>query len=348
MEGLTSIRTRSWRLAAIALSVLLVAAFAFACGDDDDDDAGSTTTPTETSEATTTAEASGTADAGDAAYPLKVTDLLGREVEIAEKPTTVVAISPTAVELVYAVGETVVGRSSSADFPPEAQEATDVGTAYQPSFDTILSLSPDLIIADSVIQGGADYRQPLEQLGVPVIFAGAESYQDVIDGLTLVGKVFDAQENAEEVIAGIEKARDDAKAAIEGKNLSVVAMIAGRDQTLYAAKDASYVGDLLKITGIENPASSQPDAGPFPGYSTLAPEKLVEYDPQIIFTISPGSASGAPLLSTLIPNIPPFRGLQAVTSGAIVELDVELFLESPGPRIVEAFAALAAAADKAQ
>jgi iron complex transport system substrate-binding protein len=337
-------------VATLALSVFLVAAFAFACGDDDDDNSGADSTETATTTATTATTAAGssaTATTEAAVYPMKVTDILGREVEIKAKPTTVVAISPTAVELVYAVGEKVVGRSSSADFPAEAQQATDVGTAYQPSFDTILSLKPDLVIADSVIQGGPDYKQPLEGLGVPVIFAGAESYQDVVDGLELMGKVFDAKDKADSVIADIEKARDDAKAAVEGKNISAVAMIAGRDQTLYAAKDSSYVGDMMKMVGLQNPAADQPDSGPFPGYTTLAPEKLVQFNPNLILTISPGSASGAPKLSTLIPSIPPFAGLKAVTSNAIVELDVELFLESPGPRIVDAFKALSEAAGKA-
>lgn len=343
MKSLVGIRLHSWRFAAIAVSVLLVAAFAIACGDDDDDDSTDGTT---TATATATAEETGTPEESESGYPLTVTDLLGREVEIPAKPEKVVAISPTGVELVYAVGETVVGRSATATYPPEAEQATDIGTAYQPSYDTILSLEPDLVVADSVIHAGQDYQQALEQLGVPVIFAGAESYQDVLDAVALMGEVFDAKDKADELIAEIEQARDDARAAIEGKNLAAVAMIAGRDQTLYAAKESSYVGDLLKEVGFENPAASQPDSGPFPGYSTLAPEKLIEFNPDIIFTISPGSQAGAPLLSTLIPQMPPFAGLKAVQSNAVVELDVKLFLESPGPRIVEAFKALSDAADQ--
>lgn len=343
MRSLKSIRLHSWRFAVIALSVMLVAAFAVACGDDDDDDSADSTS---TATSTATAEGTGTAEEAGVSYPLKVTDLLGREVEIPAKPEKVVAISPTGVELVYAVGEKVVGRSSTATYPPEAEQATDIGTAYQPSYDTILSLEPDLIIADSVIHAGQEYQQALQQLGVPVIFAGAESYQDVIDSVALVGEVFDAKDKADEVIAEIEQARDEARAALEGKNISAVAMIAGRDQTLYAAKESSYVGDLLKEVGFNNPAASQPDSGPFPGYSTLAPEKLIEFNPDIIFTISPGSQSGAPMLSTLVPQMPPFAGLKAVQSNMVVELDVKLFLESPGPRIVEAFKALSDAAEQ--
>jgi len=309
-----------------------------ACGDDDS--APPAQTPTATSAATS---AAASPSAVKAAYPVKVTDLLGREVEIKAKPVTIVAISPTAVEYVYALGGTVAGRSASVDFPEAAKQVKEVGTAYQPSFETILSLKPDLVVADSVIQSQPDLRKSLEGLGVPVIFAGADSFQKVLDGITLMGKVLDAQDKAKTLNASITKARDDAKAALAANKASAVALIASRDQTLYAAKPSSYVGDLLQQLGITNPAASQPDSGPFPGYSTLAPEKLVEYNPDFIFTITPAPPGTAPLLSTLIPGIPPFKGLKAVTGKHVVELDLELFLQAPGPRVIDAFKAITAA-----
>jgi len=185
-------------------------------------------------------------------------------------------------------------------------------------------------------------------VAVSFIFVGAESYDEVLKGVELMGKVFDAKDQADKLTSDIGKAKDEAKAAISSKNVSAVAMIAGRDQTLYAAKESSYVGDLMKQVGLKNAAASQPDSGPFPGYSTLAPEKLIEYNPDLILTISPGSQAGAPLLSTVLPRIPGFSGLKAVSGQQVKELDVELFLEAPGPRVIEAFKALTEAVNSAQ
>ena len=321
-------------LGGLALATLALAA----CGGDDSTAPASATSGASPASATTT-------QAAAAAYPLKVTDLLGRTVEIKAKPKSIVAISPTAVEYVYAMGSIVVGRSQSADFPEAAKSVKDVGTAYQPSMEAILALKPDLIVADSVIHAQPQLRGPLEQLGVPVVFAGAESYQQVIDGITLMGKVLDASAAAKDLVAKIGKARDDAKTAVSKTKVSAVVLIASRDQTLYSAKASGYVGDILTQLAVTNPAANLPDAGPFPGYSTLAPEKLVEFNPDIIFTITPGPKE-VPRLSTLIPNLPPFKGLKAVTGAKVVELDVELFLQAPGPRIADAFKAVAAAAAK--
>ncbi len=322
-------------ITSFALVLAFVAVFAVACGGDDDDDNGGDTTQT-----ANTPQAS--ASASTAAYPVKVTDQLGRTVEIKAKPKVVVAVSPTAVEMVYAAGATVAGRSASVDFPEAAKSAKEIGTAYQPNFEEILALKPDLVVADAVIHSQPTLRKPFEDLPVPVIFTGADSVQKVIDGLNLMGQVFDAKTTTDKVIANINTAKEDARKALAGKSISAVALIADRDQTLYAAKPGSYAGDIMAQLGLTNPAASQPDAGPFPGYTTLAPEKMVQYDPDYIFAITP-APQPAPRLASLIPQIPPFKGLKAVTNKHVVDANVELFLQAPGPRVADAFKAVAAA-----
>jgi len=324
----------------LTLLVVFAAAFTVACGGDDDDKTSNEPTQAATTAGTT--PQAGATTATQAAYPVKVTDQLGRSVEIKAKPKTIVAVSPTAVEFVYAAGGTVAGRSSSVDYPEAAKSAKDIGTAYQPNFEQILALKPDLVVADAVIHAQPTLRKPFEDLPVPVIFAGADSVQKVIDGLNLMGQVLDSKATTDKVIANINTAKEDAKKALAGKSLSAIALIADRDQTLYAAKPGSYAGDILTQLGITNPAAAQPDSGPFPGYTTLAPEKLIEYNPDYIFAITP-APEPAPRLASLIPNIPPFKGLKAVTAKHVVDAKVELFLQAPGPRVAEAFKTVAAA-----
>lgn len=332
-----------FRPARIPLLVLgglaLISLLAAACGGDDD-----STTPTAaaTAAASSSAAAASPSTAARTTYPLQVTDLLGRSVTVKAKPTTVVGLSPTAVEFVYAAGGTVVGRSSTALYPEAAKSAKDIGSAYQPSFEQILALKPDLVVADSIIDSQPQLKTALDGLGVAVIYAGADSYQKVIDGMNLMGKVFDSQEKTNQTVADIQKARDDAKKAVAGKTVSALAIIGDRDGVIYAAKPGSYAGDILAQLGVTNPAASQPDAGPFPGYTTVATDKMVEYNPDFIFAISAAPAP-APKLSDTFVQIPPFKGLKSVAGKHVIDTNVDLFLQAPGPRIIDAFKAIATA-----
>ena len=353
--------------ARIALSLALVLALGLAvlvaCGDDDEappeptpaateaatEAATPASTPTEapteaaaTEAPTATPTAAPTEAPPAPGYPRDVVDLFGRTVTIPDKPSAIVAISPTATELVYAVGGTIIGRSQSVNYPAAAAEAPSVGTAYQPNFEAILALQPDLVVADSTIHIQPTIREALEGLGVPVIFAGAASVDEVLTGLTLLGEVLDNPAGAAEAVAAIEMARSSAQEALAGQEVSAVILIGARDRTLYGAKGASYGGSILDALGIVNPASDLPDSGPFPGFTRIAPEVMLEFDPVYIFTVTPAPPP-APRLSAMLGLFPGFSGLQAFTNGRVVELDVQLIVQAPGPRVVEAFAAIIAA-----
>lgn len=330
----TFMRHRYLLIAAAAAGAVLLGA----CSSDDEATPAATAVPAATISAETPAPTE--APPVESAYPVEVTDLLGRTVTIEAKPQAVVAISPTSVELVYAVGGTIVGRSSSVNYPAEATSAADIGSAFQPSVEAILALSPDLVIADSYLHANPNARGLMEGLGVPVIFAGADTISDVNAGLRLMGQVLDAGDEAEARVAEIEQAVVEAQALLATKNISVVALIADRDNTLYAPVRVSWLGDLFAALGVNNIAADLPPSGPFAGYTTLAPEVLIGANPNFILTLTP-SPEPAPRLNTLIPQIPPFRGLAAVTGNKVIEIDLLLFLRAPGPRVLEGIGVLA-------
>jgi iron complex transport system substrate-binding protein len=265
-------------------------------------------------------------------YPLTVTDALGRSVQITEKPVRIVTTSPTAIETLYRAGGTAVGRDSSSKYPPEVLTLPTVGSAYNLSTEAVASLNPDLILVEALTH--ASVMSSLEKIGVPVIAVRAASLNDIVEGLTLVGKVIDKNEAAAQAITDIQE-RIEAAQGNSTAGKTVLILISDAQRNIYAAKPESYPGTVAALLGLGNPASGLPDSGTYPGFALFTAEKALTSNPDVVFTITPAPPP-APRLSAVLPQTPGFNQMAAVKAGKVVELDPMLFLQAQGPRIADA------------
>jgi len=271
-------------------------------------------------------------------YPLTLTDMLGRSVTLAQKPSKVVSVSPTATEFLYKVGGIAIARDTASKYPPEAQSLPTVGSPYNPSVEAVAAQGPDLILVEALTQ--AQLLPSFEKLGVPVIAVRATSLNDVEQGLRLLGQVIDMNQAAGQAVIQIESRIEAAKKTVSNTQKALI-LIADANRNIYAAKPESYPGSLLALLGQTNLASGIADSGPYPGFCTYMGELAMTSNPDAIFAISPAPAP-APSLSSMLPQIPGFNGMSVVMAGKVKELDPALFLQAPGPRIADAVEQLAA------
>lgn len=273
-----------------------------------------------------------TPTAQTARYPLSLVDMLGRSVQIVERPAHIVTIHPTATETLYAVGGTAVGVDSSSKYPAEVQGLPKVGSAYNVNTEAIAALAPDLIIIEALTQ--ANIISALENLGAPIIAVRAASLDDIENSLTLVGKMVDKEEVAAQVISEIQ----DRIEAAQGNctvSMNVLIFISDAQRNVYAAKPESYPGTVAALLGLGNPAADLPDNGPYSGFTLFTGEQALTSDADIVFTITPAPPP-APRLSAMLSQTPGFSQMAAVKAGKVVELDPMLFLQAQGPRIADA------------
>jgi iron complex transport system substrate-binding protein len=263
--------------------------------------------------------------------------MLGRSSTISAAPEAVAALSPTTVEYVYAVGATSLTRSSSVRYPDAATAAADIGPSYQPNLELIAEKQPDLIIADSVLQ--PQLVQDLESLNIPVLYAGAQSFDDVLTGLRLVGRVLDRSPEADAAAAGLEDQLSNLQARLPAEKPRVL-VLNGTPTDFYSAKPESYVGDLVDLLGGVNVAADAPDVGRFPGYTQLSLEAILPLAPDVVLGITAGPPGGTTITESLASN-PGWADVPAVKSGRVYEISAELYLQAPGPRVGEALEGLA-------
>ena len=294
----------------------------------------STTAPKEVPLPTSvlTAEPTATSEPTPEIFPLEIRDMLGRPVTIPTSPARIVSISPTATEMLYAVGGSAVARDSSSTFPDEVMDLPDVGGAYSPSFESIAAQRPDLILIEALTQ--ARFLEPLSQFGAPVVAVRASSLDDIAAGIRLVGQIIESDDAAEKVAQDVSARVASAVEELEGGKSALI-LISDADRNLYVAKPQSYPGAIATMVKLSNPAAELPDSGTFPGFALVSAEQLLTMDPDFLFTITP-APEPVPRLSTMLPRIPGLAGLRAVGTGQMHEIDHVVFLRNQGPRIAEA------------
>lgn len=319
------------------------ALFIAACNGDDD----ATATPVPTTEATeeptaapteaATEEPTAEATAEASAFPLTVRDLLGREVTLESAPQNIVTTSPSAIEVLYAAGGTATARSETAVHPEGVEALPSIGPSYAPAFEAMITMAPDLVIADASAQAHLADAFGGALQGVPVIFIGAVGYDDVATSIRLIGQVIDNEAEAEASAAAMESTLTEVEAAIAGLTAPRVLIMNGAIDDFFVALPDSFVGDLVVKAGGDNVAAGQPQTGRFPGYTQLSLEAILETDPEVILTIT----AGGPSLADLVLQTDTYAGLTAVEDGRVHDVDLEIFLQAPGPRAAEGLRELA-------
>ena len=328
-------------VAAMAIAALFLLG---ACGDDDGDtDSTATATATATVAATAAPTEAATAVPTEMAtvYPLTIRDLIGREVIIEAPPQRIVTTSPSAIEMLYAAGGEAIARSETAVHPDGVSSLPSVGPSYAPAFEAILELAPDLVLADASAQAHLAEAFGGALQGIPVVFIGAVGYADVATSINLIGQVIGNPEAAASAAAELTAALEEVQAASEGKTAPRVLIMNGAITDFFVALPDSFVGNLVALAGGENVAEGQPPTGRYPGYTQLSLEAIVETDPEVILTITAGPPVG-PTLADLVLDDPTFADLTAVTNGRVYNLDVEIYLQAPGPRAAQGLRELSA------
>jgi ABC-type Fe3+-hydroxamate transport system substrate-binding protein len=318
------------------LTLFVVGALLIACGGDDEE-GDATPTPTVGIGGT----GSPTATTAAAVYPMTVKDMLGKDVTIKAQPQRIVAASPSAIELLYAAGGKAVARTTTARTPAEVASLPDVGTAERPAYERIIAQNPDLVLADASLQAQFAPNFASSLAGVPVLFVGAQKYDEIAVSLRLIGKVTNTPEKAAAAVKAMEDAKAQVKASVTGKTAPRTLILIGAPNDPFVALTDSFVGDLAGLAGAKNVAAGEPQSGPLPGYTKLSLEKIVAADPEVILTITAGPPGG-PSLADGIKGNPAYGTLSAVKNGRVHNLDVEVYLQSPSPRAAQGIRDLAA------
>ena len=189
-----------------------------------------------------------------------------------------------------------------------------VGTRAQPNLEVILSLEPDLIIAD--FQRHSAIYDELSELAPTIVLKSLQaSYAETLDSMVTIGQ---ALGKVELVNARIEEHSKSMTALAEqvpnDENRTFLAAVVW-DEGFNAHASEAYTMGVLKVLGLES-AIVQEDP-----YAELNLESLVAIDPDVMFLMVAGDHT---LVDDWESN-PLWQNLIAVQNESVINMDRNLW-----------------------
>jgi iron complex transport system substrate-binding protein len=246
----------------------------------------------------------------------------------------VLSIGGSVTEIVYALGQgdRLIGRDSTSTFPPEALALPDLGYMRALSPEGVLSVGPDLILADAD-SGPPEAVAAIEAASVAFVEVPSdESAAGVGKKIRTVAQalgVDDAGEALAERVEG-EIRRAEAAAAVPERRRAIF-LLSVEGGRLMAAGAGTGADAMLGLAGAENALAG------FEGYKPVSAEAVLAAAPEVVVMMDRGDGHAA--APEQVFALPGLAGTPAAAAGALVRID-GLFLLGFGPRTAAAVDAL--------
>jgi iron complex transport system substrate-binding protein len=278
------------------------------------------------------------AQAAATKYPLTV-KFGGYTTKIAKKPTKIISLSPSATEILYAIGagSQILAVDNLSNYPAGAP-VSEI-SAFEPSVEAILAKKPDLVLLSIDSTKAPQIRNALVKLGIPVLMEKAPAtLKDVYAENTLLARVTDCQAGAVKLNASMAKSIKEILA--KAKKSSKIRIFHELDDTYYSVTSNTFIGKVYKDFGAVNIADAAAGADNS-GYPQLSAEYLLKSDPQVIFLADAQYGVTADSVSKRAG----WSQISAVKNKKIVELPADI-PSRWGPRLVDFYKLIGASLAK--
>jgi iron complex transport system substrate-binding protein len=270
------------------------------------------------------------------AFPITVTDALGRQVTITAPAQRIISLAPSTTEQLFAVGagEQVVGVTLYDNYPPQVQQVERVGgyVAKSISMEKILSLKPDLVLSRGTIQ--LSVVEALERVGIAVLAIEPQTVEEVYAATTLIGQLTMRELQASTIVADLRQRVSHVQAQVAAipAEQRVTVFYKAYDEPLIAAGPATFIGHMIELAGGVNIFADRPEH-----YPQISAEEVLRRNPAVILgpVLQGGNLSRVQTLSR-----PGWQHLAAVKNHRIHLLDDDL-ISRPGPRLASALEVMA-------
>ncbi len=263
-------------------------------------------------------------------YPVTVEDDLGRKITLTKKPVRIISLAPSNTEILFALGlsESIVGVTDYCDYPEAAKEKTRVAGYSTPDLEKLVSLQPDLVVAESIHE--KTVLPALERLGVPVYVTWAYRVETILKEISDLGHLTGRTSQAEELINAMNE-KINGVVDITGKmtdKQKLRVCYLNWHNPLWTVGANTYINDIISKAGGINIYEKD-----FEKSRAVSLESIISRNPQIIFVSGMGTAGD--VVYKAVKDEVRLYSVDAAINNRIYKISNADYIERPGPRVVE-------------
>lgn len=199
----------------------------------------------------------------------------------------IIAMAPNTAEILYALGwsNEVVGVSRFCSYPPDVTNKPTVGGLYDPNWEMIVALQPDLVIG---LKTQKEIEAQLKALGIEFLGVEHEHIREILQSILTIGEACGAKTEAQELFQTLEKQTAGFSTPWKNSKPKVLVCV-GHDESLsrmYIAARGTFYDELIERAGGIN--ACQETTGNYP---EISPEGLASMNPDVVIDIFPNIGS---------------------------------------------------------
>lgn len=246
-------------------------------------------------------------------------------------PQRIISLAPSITELIFALGagERIVGVTRFCDYPEEAKKLPRIGGFYDPNYEAIISLEPDMIILLSEHEAAVEY---FSRVGLPSFEVNHRTIGEIMHSIDILGALLNKKSKAGEILGEWNGLISYVRGQLEQSDKPAVLMTLGREidnpKSIYiVGKDGVY-DELLKMAGGINAYN-----GIDIRYPMVSREGVLRMNPDIIIEIVSERDGRLPDIGSYAVFWENFEEVKAVKNGAVHYI-TKPYAVRPGPRFV--------------
>ena len=215
-----------------------------------------------------------------------------------------------------------------------SDEVANLGSLMEPNLEELIAAAPDLVIASSNTTSNVELLSSLEELGVPTIYFGVNSFTDYLEMLDVCTQITGQPQNYQTYGLDVQAQVDKAKAQNDGSAPTVLLLRSASTSCKVKNSKGTVLGEILADLGAVNIADSDTSL-----LEDLSLERIIADDPDYIFVVFQGSdqAAAQKTLDAALTSNPAWDTLSAVQNGRFYLMEKELYHLKPNARWGEAY-----------